>query len=401
MTTYTTSLRIPKADFSQEPWHADVWAALDQVDSLIYNALVASSIAAWANSTVYGVGQSAVDTSNGAIYTCSVSHTSAASPTTFATDRTNNPTYWTKLVAGINVRGSWTQNTAYNIYDSVYQTSEGIAAICTVAHTSNVGGTIRNDSTKWAFIIDYTTIATAAATTFSPTGNVAATNVQNAIAELDTEKLAIGVALGTNADFDNATSSGFFWTVDAASTNTPSALNGGDAWFFLAVERKDANDIKQFAFGMNTGVSFTRLKDSGTWQSWKKLLSNSDVTTAANIRSNTGTGVVPVDQAWGAVEWVNLGNLTGAVTINCANGLKQYGTLTGNVTVSISNLKNGQVVDFAFKQDATGSRTISWSGVSFVNSVAPNVLATANQWALFGSITSLPSSEILVTGAHK
>jgi hypothetical protein len=122
--------------------------------------------------------------------------------------------------------------------------------------------------------------------------------------------------------------------------------------------------------------------------------------TAAKINANTGTDVITTDQAWAAAGWTNLGNLTGAVTLDANNGSKFYGTLTGNVTITIANLKNGQQIDYAFLQDATGGRTISWPvGAGFPSSTVPAVLTTANAWALFGSIFALPSFT-LVTGMH-
>jgi len=55
------------------------------------------------------------------------------------------------------------------------------------------------------------------------------------------------------------------------------------------------------------------------------------------------------------------GNLTGAVTIDMKKGTRQKGTLTGNVTITISNPSEGEVLELFLLQDATGGRTISFS----------------------------------------
>jgi hypothetical protein len=51
--------------------------------------------AAWKNSTPYQIGNLAVDTAAQTVWQVAVVHTSAASPTTFASDRTAHPTFWT------------------------------------------------------------------------------------------------------------------------------------------------------------------------------------------------------------------------------------------------------------------------------------------------------------------
>lgn len=107
------------------------------------------------------------------------------------------------------------------------------------------------------------------------------------------------------------------------------------------------------------------------------------VSTAANILSNAALGVITVDKAWSATAWVNLGNISGAVSIDCSTGVKFRGVLVGNVTISFINAKDGQNIELAFKQDATGSRTVSWnSNVRFPSNVAPQVATAANGWAV-------------------
>lgn len=49
-------------------------------------------------------------------------------------------------------------------------------------------------------------------------------------------------------------------------------------------------------------------------------------------------------------------------TIGFASGYNQVYTLTANCTLSFSNANQGSVVEVLFKQDATGSRTLTWPG---------------------------------------
>src|SRR5882724_687584 len=119
---------------------------------------------------------------------------------------------------------------------------------------------------------------------------------------------------------------------------------------------------------------------------------------AAEISSATNDNVLTNQKAWDASKFVNLGNLTGAVTINANNGSRFYGTLTGNVTISVTNLKDGQVLDLIFKQDATGGRTVSWTGFSFPDNLAPTISTAANTVAVICSALGTPLGFIEAVG---
>ena len=84
------------------------------------------------------------------------------------------------------LRGAWLTATAYAVRDVV--TNSGSTYICVTAHTSGVFATDLAAG-KW-IAIDTGNSITAAGVSFSPTGSVAATTVQAAIAEVDSEKLA-------------------------------------------------------------------------------------------------------------------------------------------------------------------------------------------------------------------
>ena len=82
------------------------------------------------------------------------------------------------------------------------------------------------------------------------------------------------------------------------------------------------------------------------------------------------------DPGLDAVEsFVDLGNKTGAVTVNYTAGRWQKMTLTGNVTLTLSNLPAAPIVSTLFlmlTQDATGNRTITWpAGTKWPQNTAP------------------------------
>lgn len=90
----------------------------------------------WANSTHYDAGARVVDPTDFRIYNNNVTHTSAASPTTFAADRAANPTYWSVAINAPIYRGDWAALTVYNYLDIVRNATDGAFYICITAHTS-------------------------------------------------------------------------------------------------------------------------------------------------------------------------------------------------------------------------------------------------------------------------
>lgn len=99
--TTTPYLKLQKPPFDSIPWDAALNGNMDILDGYISRYMSTPNfVGAWTNSTAYVVGQTVLDTSNSFMYSALVTHTSAASPTTFAQDRTANPTYWTQLAIG-------------------------------------------------------------------------------------------------------------------------------------------------------------------------------------------------------------------------------------------------------------------------------------------------------------
>lgn len=76
------------------------------------------------------------------------------------------------------------------------------------------------------------------------------------------------------------------------------------------------------------------------------------------------------------------------VTFNLAAGNKQNVTLGGNRTLALSNVQSGHVFLLRLKQDATGSRTVTWfSGISWAGGGTPPTLTTtANKADVFGFV---------------
>lgn len=80
----------------------------------------------------------------------------------------------------------------------------------------------------------------------------------------------------------------------------------------------------------------------------------------------------------------------------------QIVTLGGNRILSLSNPVVGQVYTIILKQDATGSRTVTWwSGIAWVNGSAPTLTTTASKRDIYTFIVESSGVYIgLVTGQN-
>lgn len=86
-------------------------------------------------------------------------------------------------------------------------------------------------------------------------------------------------------------------------------------------------------------------------------------------------------------ENISSGSASGAQALDLSNQSYFAYTLTGNVTFSFSNIPSSGVAICAtleLKQDATGSRTVTWpSGTTWESGVAPVLTTTANKTDIF------------------
>jgi len=163
-TEYTPNFNLALPDFRMGPWHDLLNDDLTRLDQLLYGVMSKVDTPPWANATHYPVGVTAFDSQDGSTWMCAIDHTSSATGL-FADDRAAHPTYWAQLLTGFAPRGEWTNNTQYFPYDLVYSSSQGIIALCKVRHTSNPTGSIKDDSTFWSFLADFSTVT-------SPTANM-------------------------------------------------------------------------------------------------------------------------------------------------------------------------------------------------------------------------------------
>jgi hypothetical protein len=205
-TEYTPNFRLNLPDFRMGPWHDLVNINTIKIDELLVALYQGVDTRPWANGTYYTVGTTAIDLVDNTFWVCSVTHTSALLPTTFAQDRAAHPTYWTRAVVGISPRGEWKNSTHYNINDMATVATEGIIALCKQEHTSSaVPGTIHTDQTYWTFLTDFGAGITANKVIYDDTLSVLGKlNVQGAIEVLDARTDALSGAIPNDAPNDGS-----------------------------------------------------------------------------------------------------------------------------------------------------------------------------------------------------
>jgi hypothetical protein len=195
------------------------------------------------------------------------------------------------------------------------------------------GGVVANNG-------DYT----ASQITNVPRGNLAATTVQAALNELDSEKAAVSHT-HTAAQISDSTAAGQALLTAADASAQRSALGLG-------------------ALATLASAAFSNIASSA-------------IATAAEYLSNTASKLISVASAWSAAAPVALTD-GATITPNFSGGVNFTVTLAGNRTLANpSNQKAGQAGVIAIKQDATGSRTLSYgANFKFPGGTAP-VLSTA------------------------
>jgi hypothetical protein len=76
-------------------------------------------------------------------------------------------------------------------------------------------------------------------------------------------------------------------------------------------------------------------------------------------------------------------NSSTAITIALTNGTVQIITLTDNATITMPTATSGKSFIMFLKQDATGSRTVTWSTVKWPGGTNPTITATASRQDIY------------------
>jgi hypothetical protein len=102
--------------------------------------------------------------------------------------------------------------------------------------------------------------------------------------------------------------------------------------------------------------------------------------TSGNLGIGTTSPGAKFDLIGDYKEGVITANTTTAYTISLSTGTFQILTLTGNCTFTFPTATSGKSFMILLKQDATGSRTVTWpAAVKWPGGTAPTITSTASK----------------------
>jgi hypothetical protein len=120
----------------------------------------------------------------------------------------------------------------------------------------------------------------------------------------------------------------------------------------------------------------------------KSIYTSTDVTALGEIASGDTVDIpsgstLTNPTVTNYVETLFAANTGTAITVNLANGTVQNLTLTGNATITMPTAVAGKSFIIMLRQDATGSRSVTWSTVVWPGGTAPTITGTASKMDMY------------------
>jgi hypothetical protein len=120
----------------------------------------------------------------------------------------------------------------------------------------------------------------------------------------------------------------------------------------------------------------------------KSIYTGADVTSLGEIASGDTVAIptgstVTNPTVTNYTETAYTANSSTAITLALTNGTVQIITLTGNATITMPTAAVGKSSILFLRQDATCSRSVTWSTVNWAGATAPTITGTASKQDIY------------------
>jgi hypothetical protein len=132
------------------------------------------------------------------------------------------------------------------------------------------------------------------------------------------------------------------------------------------------------AGGTGVGTLTGVIKGNGT-SAFSSATAGTDYVTPSSTETLTNKTITNPTITNYVESVVAIGDTGASKTISLTNGTVQTATLTGNCTFTMPTATAGKSFILLLRQDATGNRTATFTGVKFNSAGAPTITATANR----------------------
>lgn len=226
-TTANYEFRIPF--FDAPNWGREMERNFDTIDAVLFAATGVSNVkGTWTNNTQYDVSDRVVDPFDGSLWQCNVAHLTPSTGS-FEDERTAHPTYWTVMSQIVGFRGQWTAATNYNVNEFLYDTHRYGA----VLHQYTSGASYDADVAAGNILtlIDLSQEnADAAAAVAAAQASAIAADTSADDADISEANAAASAAAAAASATATANALGFFattgeWTYENTTTAPPSSLS--------------------------------------------------------------------------------------------------------------------------------------------------------------------------------
>lgn len=191
---------------------------------------------------------------------------------------------------------------------------------------------------------------------------------------------AVAVGDGTTLAFTAAGTAGYVLTSNGSAVPTWNVNGSGTVTSASVISANGfagtvATDTTTPAITLSTSITGV-LKGNGTALS--AAVAGTDYVTPTGTETLTNKTLTN-PTVTNYTETPFSANSSTAITLSLTNGTVQIITLTGNATITMPTAVSGKSFIMYLKQDATGSRTVTWSTVKWAGGTAPTITSTASR----------------------